>query len=50
MKKIIIAAVTLALLAPSLSYAKGSRGYYSGGKGSSHKGGTYTTHKYVPRK
>jgi hypothetical protein len=50
MKTLLIAALSLALVAPSITYAKGSRGHYTNGKGSSHKGGTYTTHKYLPRK
>jgi len=50
MKKIFIALLALSIVLPAISYAKGSRGYYAGGTGSSHSGGTYTTHKYLPRK
>jgi len=39
MKKTIVALITLALLAPSISFARG--GHYAGGHGSSHKGGSY---------
>lgn len=39
MKKLIIAAIVLALMAPAASFAKG--GHYAGGHGSSHKYGKY---------
>lgn len=39
MKKIIVALVTLTLLSPSISFARG--GHYAGGHGSSHKYGKY---------
>lgn len=40
MKKITIALFTLAILAPTASFARG--GHYIGGHGSSHKGGHYS--------
>lgn len=39
MKKIIVVLITLALLVPSISFARG--GHYAGGHGSSHKYGKY---------
>jgi len=39
MKTTIVALITLALLAPSVSFARG--GHYAGGHGSSHKYGKY---------
>ncbi|MFW7225360.1 MULTISPECIES: hypothetical protein [unclassified Serratia (in: enterobacteria)] len=53
MKKVIIAALAVALLAPMASFAKG--GHYVGGKGgSSHKGSKYvnqsTGNHYIKHK
>lgn len=39
MKKTIVALISLALLTPSVSFARG--GHYAGGHGSSHKYGKY---------